>query len=466
MKKIILTLAAGVFLLATSAAHAEPKVTVAVNDNDEATSEFSFKTVPPPSPGDAATTAQFTIVDGTADPNSGGLDKLHDGRLPDEADQPAENFFFQAGTAGGRVQVDLGKATSIRQINTYSWHPGARGPQIYKLYASDGTADDFNATPKAGTAPEQCGWKLIASVDTKPKSEEGGGQYGVSIADPDGSLGTYRYLLFDMAATERDDEFGNTFYSEIDVVDTNASTAVVVRPVPAGEFSIKTADGKCTITINTAQAPGLKDWAQNKLAPVLAEWYPKIVAMLPSPGYTAPTHFSITLKPMDGVAYTSGRRVVASSAWLQSEIGKQAVGSLVHESVHVVQQFGRNGAHNPGWLVEGSADYIRWFKYEPQSHGADVVWMKHLRHFTPHYNDSYRVTANFLNWVAGKYDADIVSQMNAAMREGKYDDSLWQKYTGKTAPELGAEWQKEIEAQLNPTPDAASNLRIVPTSTP
>ena len=114
----------------------------------------------------------------------------------------------------------------------------------------------------------------------------------------------------------------------------------------------------------------------------------------------------------------------------------------------MVQQF-HNG-HNPGWLVEGSADYIRWFKYEPQSHGADMGWLRqHGKNFSPHYNDSYRITANFLDWVSEKYDKDIVGQMNAAMRDGKYEDDLWQKYTGKTAPELGEEWQKEINAQLS-----------------
>jgi hypothetical protein len=158
---------------------------------------------------------------------------------------------------------------------------------------------------------------------------------------------------------------------------------------------------------------------------------------------------------MDGVAYTSGRGVTANSTWLEKELDREAVGSLVHEEVHVVQQFGRNGVHNPGWLVEGSADYIRWFKYEPQSHGADLVWMKRARRFTPHYNDSYRVTANFLNWVTEKYDANLVTQMNAAMRAGKYDDGLWKQYTGKTTPELGEEWKKEIEAQLATAPASA-----------
>jgi len=391
----------------------------------------------------------FFVVDGEADSNSGGLDKLHDGKLPGDADQPEENFFFQAGSDGGRLQVDLGHAISVRQVNTYSWHPGTRGSQIYKLYAADGVATNFNAAPKTGTAPGQCGWKLVASVNTKPKSEDGGGQYGVSIASTGGDLGNFRYLLFDISATERDDDFGNTFFSEIDVVDASAPAAQSTIVVPPPAFTIKTADGKCTISINTDQAPGLKDWAETKLAPVLAEWYPKIAAELPSEGYTAPDHFKITIKPMDGVAFTSGKNVVANSDWLEKEIGGEAIGSLVHEAVHVVQQFKDYNGQNPGWLVEGSADYIRWFKYEPQSHGADIVWLKkHRANFSPNYNDSYRITANFLNWVSEKYDKDIVGQLNAAMRENKYADSLWQKYTGKTVAELGEEWKKEIMEQL------------------
>jgi len=39
-----------------------------------------------------------------------------------------------------------------------------------------------------------------------------------SISDPAGALGKYRYLLFDIVATEMEDDWGNTFYSEVDVV--------------------------------------------------------------------------------------------------------------------------------------------------------------------------------------------------------------------------------------------------------
>ena len=81
-------------------------------------------------------------------------------------------------------------------------------------------AEGFNREPQSGVDPEKSGWKLVARVDTRPTGNEGeaGGQYGVSIFDSDGPIGTYRYLLFDISRTENDDPFGNTFYSEIDVI--------------------------------------------------------------------------------------------------------------------------------------------------------------------------------------------------------------------------------------------------------
>ena len=447
MIKYLIT-SVGLSCLLAVSVRAETKVTVESHSKDEATAAFVFKSVPRPSATDAATAAKFSIVDGEEDANGGDLEKLHDGKLPDEEDQPGENFFFAAGSEGGRLQVDLGHAIDVRQINTYSWHPSARGPQVYKLYAADGAETNFNTSPKFGTAPDSCGWKLVANVNTKPKADDVGGQYGVSIANSDGMLGKFRYLLFDIAATEREDDFGNTFYSEIDVVDA-AAPVVSVAAAPPEDFIVKTSDGKCTITINSAKAPALKEWAETKLAPALAEWYPKIVAELPSKDFSAPEHFKVTLKPMDGVAFTSGQEVVANSNWLEKELDGEAVGSLIHEAVHVVQRYGY-GSDKPGWMVEGIPDYIRWFQYEPQSHGADNVWLqKHRKNFSPKYTDSYRISANFLDWVARKYDKDIVTQMNAALRDGTYENGLWKNFTGKTADELGVEWKQEVTALIS-----------------
>ena len=106
----------------------------------------------------------------------------------------------------------------IAEVNTYSWHANSRGPQVYNLYVSDGTEPNFNASPDAKTHPAHVGWKLLASVDTRPKEGRLGGQYGVNIRGKAGTLGKFRYLLFDAVEAEYDDPFGNTFFSEIDVV--------------------------------------------------------------------------------------------------------------------------------------------------------------------------------------------------------------------------------------------------------
>ena len=199
--------------------HAQPQITIDHNHGTAATAAFKFKSVPSPARDDAASNASLTMVDGEADPNSADISALTDGLLPDSDDQPRRNFFLTAGSGGGRLKIDLGKPIDIAQINSYSWHPQSRGPQVYRVWASDGNHPRFNPEPKASIDPAACGWKLIATIDTRSDDEDkDGGQFGVSITDKSGAIGRFRYLLFDCYVTEVADNFGNTFYSEIDVV--------------------------------------------------------------------------------------------------------------------------------------------------------------------------------------------------------------------------------------------------------
>jgi hypothetical protein len=199
-------------------ASAQVKVIIERNTSSSATRDFRFKHVPSPVRPNPAAKAKLSLVVGKQDPNSGSLSVLTDGALPTNEDEPRANFFFDAGSDGGRILMDLSEAVEIAQVNTYSWHSDTRGPQVYNLYASDGTDPKFNTEPDANTNPAACGWTLIAEVDTRPKEDDSGGQYGVSISDSRGALGKFRYLLFDSVPTETDDPWGNTFYSEVDVV--------------------------------------------------------------------------------------------------------------------------------------------------------------------------------------------------------------------------------------------------------
>jgi len=201
-----------------SSAGAQVKVTIDHNTGGAAAGNFKFKSIPPPAPDDAASRAKLTLVDGQIDSGSADLSALIDGALPTADDEPGANLFFRAGSMGGRLRIDLGSVIEVAQINTYSWHPNSRGPQLYKLYAADGLDPRFNADPKRPLDPATCGWKLITTVSTLPKEGNYGGQYGVSITGGDGVLGNYRYLLFDCYPAEINDDWGNTFYSEIDVV--------------------------------------------------------------------------------------------------------------------------------------------------------------------------------------------------------------------------------------------------------
>ena len=301
-----------------------------------------------------------------------------------------------------------GREKKLTAVNSYSWHPDTRGPQVYKLYASDGTTEGFNAKPK-GVAPESCGWKLLANVDCRTSQNESGGQYGVSISDSTGSLGEWRYLLFAIQATESDDPFGNTFYSEIDLIDGESQAVAEAKPEERVE-QFTSADGKYHFKIETTETPDLTEWAHQKLVPMATDGIPAHGRDAPSEGYEAPTNVTILfLKDMQGVANTSGTKIRCAGRWFKNNLQGEAVGAVYHELVHVVQQYGWGRRNNPGatrtpgWLQEGIPDYIRWFKFEPQSHGADLVWMSRQRR-EPKYDASYRYSANFLDWVINKYD--------------------------------------------------------------
>jgi hypothetical protein len=270
------------------------------------------------------------------------------------------------------------------------------------------------------------------------------------VSAAEGAIGKYQYLLYAISRTEDSDEFGNTFYSEIDVIDMNETSVAQSTNKPVIDV-IVTKDGH-EISIDTSETPDLTEWARAEIATMAKEWYPKIITMLPSEGYEAPKKLSIFFdEDMRGVAATSGTRIRCAASWFRRNLKGEAVGAVFHELVHVVQQYGRARRRNPdaprtpGWLTEGIPDYLRWFIYEPQTKGAEITRNNLSR---ARYDASYRISANFLNWTTEKYAKDLVKDLNAAIRDGKYSEDLWKESTGHTLEELGAEWRKEAEAKV------------------
>jgi len=220
---------------------------------------------------------------------------------------------------------------------------------------------------------------------------------------------------------------------------------------------VRTADGKYELAFDTSETPALEQWVQQELIPMAVEWYPKLVRMLPSEGYEAPDKVSVTFsKEMKGVAATGGNRIRCAAEWFEKNLKGEAKGAVFHELVHVVQNYGWGRRRNPeatrtpGWIVEGIPDYLRWFKYEPQSKGAEITKRNIGR---AKYDGNYRISANFLNWVAEKKGEEFIVKLNAAAREGRYAEGLWKEWTCQTVQEIGKEWKKTHETRLQePSP--------------
>lgn len=460
----------GVLLVSAGVGAAEARVQFERIAPGSAIGSFEFREIPRPSRNDAASGAKFQVLNGRPDPNGRGLSALQDGRLPEEEDEPGSCFFFGAGTEGGRVLLDLGRELEVAQVNSYSWHPRDRGPQVYTLWAGAGTEAGFVSEPTTGTDPTKAGWTKVAVVDTRAAGTEPGGQYGVSIsgADAASGLGRFRYLLFQVDRTESADAFGHTFFAEIDVVERGgpAPEPVPLPEVGAGRRVLEIEDGKYRVTFDTRGTPDLAEWVEAHLVPMTRDWYPELARLLASDGYEPPRAVTVVFRPeMDGVAATQGTRVMCAARWFRENLDGEAKGAVLHEYVHVVQQYGRAprreaGARRPpGWLVEGLADYLRWFRYEPRSGGA---WIPASAAGRVRHDASYRVTANFLNWVVNEHGPQVVRQLNAAMREGRYREGLWEELAGRPLAALGEAWKADLARQRPELPGSAANRAAPP----
>ena len=217
----------------------------------------------------------------------------------------------------------------------------------------------------------------------------------------------------------------------------------VFPDVSQTSFDEVACDASFEYVFDTSGAPELKEWTEANLVPVVREWYPKFVEMFPSDGWKP--FKKLTFRYEEGIdcaAYTVKSEVTLNPKWIKENPGD--VGCAVHELFHVIQDGGY--CKSPGWLTEGIADYARWYLFEPESHGCDMdVTASKVR-----YNDAYRVSANFLNFVESRHPG-VVRELNALCRQGKYVEAdFWTNRTGKTVLEFEDEWKGRRSAAKAP----------------
>lgn len=188
---------------------------------------------------------------------------------------------------------------------------------------------------------------------------------------------------------------------------------------------------------DTSQLRALDDYAR-KAERVAREWYPKVVALLglPAPEATKRVRIVIDLN-YDGVAAASGDTITVSARYVLRN--PNDLGMIVHELAHVVQAYPK---YDPVWLVEGIADHVRWFIYEPEARRPKP------NPRTADARGSYGTTAAFLDWAQKKYQPELVKRLNRMLRDGTYSEGAWVTLTGKSLDDLNAEWKASLQSGL------------------
>jgi len=136
-------------------------------------------------------------------------------------------------------------------------------------------------------------------------------------------------------------------------------------------------------------------------------------------------------KEISAPAWANGGTITISGKWITQH--PDDLGMVVHELTHVVQSY-PGSKSTPGWLVEGIADYIRWWRYEPEAPRPKVDPVKSK------YTDSYRTTAAWLAWTSRKYNMGLVPALDRSMRKGEDPMPLFEQLTGKNADDLWSEF--------------------------
>jgi hypothetical protein len=192
------------------------------------------------------------------------------------------------------------------------------------------------------------------------------------------------------------------------------------------------------VTIDVSDAPEARAWAEQART-LVQDWFPAVWRLLATDKATPPEQIRLVFrKQINAPAYASGDAITVNADWIRQH--PDDFGMMIHELTHVIQSY-PGGGNKPGWLVEGIADFIRWWRYEPEGPRPRIDPLK------ASYRDSYRITAAFLAWATAKYDKRLVPQLDRALRTRTYRDEIFQEVTGKSLDALWAEFAPRPDPQ-------------------
>jgi hypothetical protein len=196
-------------------------------------------------------------------------------------------------------------------------------------------------------------------------------------------------------------------------------------------LSLAAAQDKPSISIEYGEAPDVQEWAE-KARDLCEKWYPTIADALASKDFIPPREVKLVFKDeKKGIAWTTGSKITIVADWIRKH--PDDFGMVIHELTHVIQSY-KGGV---GWITEGIADYIRYFKYEPKPTPPKIS-------AKASYKDGYKTAATFLAWLEKTKDKDIIAKLNVRLRNGKYKEEEFRDWAGA---DLDALWKEFMAAQ-------------------
>ena len=179
----------------------------------------------------------------------------------------------------------------------------------------------------------------------------------------------------------------------------------------------------------------VRAWAEES-ARVVNEWWPQVAHLLATDDFHAPEQLTLTFKKeLKGPAHRTADGLFISIPWITKH--PEDFGMIIHEMTHAIQDY-HGVPKDSGWLTEGIADYIRYWHYEPEVPRRPIDLKK------ASYRNGYGTTGAFLAWIMVNYDRRTVRRLDAALREEKYSDAIFEEITGKALDPLWAEFIQSL----------------------
>ena len=179
----------------------------------------------------------------------------------------------------------------------------------------------------------------------------------------------------------------------------------------------------------------VRAWA-DEAAFVVLEWWPQVAHLLATENFQPPASLTLRFKSeMKEPAFRNAEGLTINVNWITKH--PDDFGMIIHEMTHAIQDY-HGVPREAGWLIEGIADYIRYWHYEPE------VPHRRMDPAKASYRDGYSTTGAFLAWIMVKYDRRTVRRLDAALRAGKYSDAIFEEITGKALDPLWTEFIANI----------------------